>query len=128
MLCWSERCVAHCLLRALVGCAGLGATARIVHGEVPIGDDNFIRLHLDDVWKKVEADARRIHNTLRDHPQHRHQMLTLSTQHTIDYWLQHVHADHTLELAQRMDALITELSNDIASIDIDAVPLGPERK
>jgi len=27
-LCWSERCVAHCLLRALVGCAGLGATAR----------------------------------------------------------------------------------------------------
>ncbi|KAJ1631291.1 hypothetical protein T492DRAFT_870200 [Pavlovales sp. CCMP2436] len=28
MLCWSERCVAHCLLRALVGYAGLGATAR----------------------------------------------------------------------------------------------------
>ncbi|KAJ1623139.1 hypothetical protein T492DRAFT_304755 [Pavlovales sp. CCMP2436] len=28
MLCWSERCVAHCLLRVLVGCAGLGATAR----------------------------------------------------------------------------------------------------
>ncbi|KAJ1627733.1 hypothetical protein T492DRAFT_876208 [Pavlovales sp. CCMP2436] len=28
MFCWSERCVAHCLLRALVGCAGLGATAR----------------------------------------------------------------------------------------------------
>ncbi|KAJ1634605.1 hypothetical protein T492DRAFT_864790 [Pavlovales sp. CCMP2436] len=27
MLCWSERCVAHCLLRVLVGCAGLGATA-----------------------------------------------------------------------------------------------------
>ncbi|KAJ1617238.1 hypothetical protein T492DRAFT_501070 [Pavlovales sp. CCMP2436] len=23
MLCWSKRCVAHCLLRALVGCAGL---------------------------------------------------------------------------------------------------------
>ena len=55
-------------------------------------------------------------------------MLTLSTQHTIDYWLQHVHPDHTLEIAQRMDALITELSNDIAGIDIDAVPLGPERK
>ena len=55
-------------------------------------------------------------------------MLTLSTQHTIDYWLQHVHPDHTLEIAQRMNALITELSNDIASIDIDAVPLGPERK
>ncbi|KAJ1637557.1 hypothetical protein T492DRAFT_859730, partial [Pavlovales sp. CCMP2436] len=73
----------------------------IVHGGVPIGDDNFIRLHLDDVWKK----------------------------HTIDYWLQHVHPDHTLKLSQRMDALITELpSNDIAGIDIDAVPLGPERK
>ncbi|KAJ1617394.1 hypothetical protein T492DRAFT_893793 [Pavlovales sp. CCMP2436] len=28
MVCWSERCVAHCLLRALVGSAGLGATAR----------------------------------------------------------------------------------------------------
>jgi len=28
MLCWSERCVAHCLLRALVGCASLGTTAR----------------------------------------------------------------------------------------------------
>ncbi|KAJ1641020.1 hypothetical protein T492DRAFT_898126 [Pavlovales sp. CCMP2436] len=28
MFCWSERCVANCLLRALVGCAGLGATAR----------------------------------------------------------------------------------------------------
>ncbi|KAJ1637462.1 hypothetical protein T492DRAFT_860130 [Pavlovales sp. CCMP2436] len=27
-LCWSERCVAHRLLRALVGCAGSGATAR----------------------------------------------------------------------------------------------------
>ncbi|KAJ1632374.1 hypothetical protein T492DRAFT_905120 [Pavlovales sp. CCMP2436] len=27
MLCWSERYVAHCLLRALVGCAGLSATA-----------------------------------------------------------------------------------------------------
>ncbi|KAJ1635918.1 hypothetical protein T492DRAFT_862554 [Pavlovales sp. CCMP2436] len=27
MLCWSERCVAHCLLRALVGCDGLGSTA-----------------------------------------------------------------------------------------------------
>ncbi|KAJ1630981.1 hypothetical protein T492DRAFT_870666 [Pavlovales sp. CCMP2436] len=40
----------------------------------------------------------------------------------------HVHPDHTLELAQRMDALVTELSNDIAGIDIDAVPLGPERK
>ncbi|KAJ1630351.1 hypothetical protein T492DRAFT_871867, partial [Pavlovales sp. CCMP2436] len=52
--------------------------------------------------------------------EHRHQMLTLSTQHTIDYWLQHVHPDHTLEIAQRMDALITELSNDIAGIDIDA--------
>ncbi|KAJ1635699.1 hypothetical protein T492DRAFT_862947 [Pavlovales sp. CCMP2436] len=28
MMCWSERWFAHCLLRALVGCAGLGATAR----------------------------------------------------------------------------------------------------
>jgi hypothetical protein len=100
----------------------------IVHGGVPIGDDNFIRETLNAVWLRAEADARKIHITLRDYPQHRHQMLTLSTQSTTDYWLQHVHPDLTRELSQRMDALITELSNDIAGIDIDAVPLGPERK
>ncbi|KAJ1637976.1 hypothetical protein T492DRAFT_859283 [Pavlovales sp. CCMP2436] len=52
MLCWSERCVAHCLLRALVGCAGLGATAPTVDKvdliTQAINDDPFKNQNSDD--------------------------------------------------------------------------------
>jgi hypothetical protein len=39
-----------------------------------------------------------------------------------------MHPDDTLELSLRMDSLITELVNDIAGFDIDAIPFGTERK
>jgi hypothetical protein len=65
---------------------GVPLALGIVHGGIPIGDANFKKGHLDDLWTKVEAEARMVHeNKLRDHPQHRHQMLTLNTQSTVDY-------------------------------------------
>ncbi|KAJ1635916.1 hypothetical protein T492DRAFT_862551 [Pavlovales sp. CCMP2436] len=51
MFCWSERCVAHCLLRALVGCAGLGATAPSPRSIVlPEKNIKYRRMKRRDEW------------------------------------------------------------------------------